>query len=225
MKPWKLSPSDFAFLWEECPRCFYLKVARGFGRPSAPFPSIFSKIDSRMKDFFANKRTEDILPSMPPGVVSHSGKGVESEPLFFEGFNNGGYIRGNFDTILNLDDESFAVVDFKTSEARPEHLGKYSRQLHAYAYALQHPAQGKMYLSPITRLGLLVYEPSHFGEQEGNVLPLTGSLTWVELPLDMPAFVQFLGTVIALLDQPEPPPAAPTCGFCKYREESRLLGL
>ena len=26
--PWALSPSDLAFLWDDCPRCFYLKVAR-----------------------------------------------------------------------------------------------------------------------------------------------------------------------------------------------------
>ena len=44
-KNWKLSPSDFAFLWEECKRCFYLKVARGFYRPRTPFPGIFSVID------------------------------------------------------------------------------------------------------------------------------------------------------------------------------------
>ena len=27
------APSDFAFLWDECPRCFYLKVVCKQGRP------------------------------------------------------------------------------------------------------------------------------------------------------------------------------------------------
>jgi hypothetical protein len=27
-----LAPSDFAFLWDECPRCFYLKVIRRLDR-------------------------------------------------------------------------------------------------------------------------------------------------------------------------------------------------
>lgn len=31
--PWKLSPSDFGFLWQECPRYFWLKVREGFRRP------------------------------------------------------------------------------------------------------------------------------------------------------------------------------------------------
>ena len=32
-RAWKLSPSDFAFLWQECKRCFYLKNVTGFQRP------------------------------------------------------------------------------------------------------------------------------------------------------------------------------------------------
>ncbi len=42
----KLSPSDLTFLWDECPRCFYLKVTGRLSRPSTAFPSIFSSIDS-----------------------------------------------------------------------------------------------------------------------------------------------------------------------------------
>lgn len=38
---WKLSPSDFAFLWEECKRCFYLKVVNGIQRPPLIMPKIF----------------------------------------------------------------------------------------------------------------------------------------------------------------------------------------
>ena len=32
----RLSPSDFAFLWEQCKRCFYLKVVHGIRQPSMP---------------------------------------------------------------------------------------------------------------------------------------------------------------------------------------------
>lgn len=34
--PIKLSPSDLTFLWDECPRCFYLKHILGIMRPAAP---------------------------------------------------------------------------------------------------------------------------------------------------------------------------------------------
>ena len=36
---WGLSPSDYAFLWDECPRCFYLKVALKQPRLRTPFPA------------------------------------------------------------------------------------------------------------------------------------------------------------------------------------------
>ena len=50
-----LSPSDLTFLWSECPRCFYLKYKLQIKRPSAPFPSIFGKIDLLMKGYFAER--------------------------------------------------------------------------------------------------------------------------------------------------------------------------
>ena len=45
MNNWKLSPSDFAFLYEECSRCVYLKVARDYQRPRGPFPNAFMMTD------------------------------------------------------------------------------------------------------------------------------------------------------------------------------------
>lgn len=35
--PIMLAPSDFAFLWDECPRCFYLKVVRKEAGPEHRF--------------------------------------------------------------------------------------------------------------------------------------------------------------------------------------------
>ena len=49
---WILNPSDFAFLWEECKRCFYLKIVSGFRRPGGPMPKIFNIIDEQMKTHF-----------------------------------------------------------------------------------------------------------------------------------------------------------------------------
>jgi len=64
---WKLSPSDFAFLWEECRRCFYLKGVEGFRRPSTPWPKIFTATEQLMKKCFSGKQTEEVLPAVPGG--------------------------------------------------------------------------------------------------------------------------------------------------------------
>jgi len=53
----------------------------------------------------------------------------------------------------------YGVIDFKASNPSTDSARMYSRQLHAYAYALEHPAPGKLSLSPVTKLGLLYFYP------------------------------------------------------------------
>lgn len=220
----KLSPSDFAFLWEECKRCFYLKIAAGFRRPPGPFPRIFGTIDNAMKDCFMKKRTEEIVPALPPGIVAFGEEWVESTPIEVPGRQSTCFIRGKFDTILHFDDDTYGVIDFKTTRASPEHLGKYSRQLHAYAYALENPAPDKFSVAPVTKLGLLVYEPRRFSHELDLDATLTGRLEWVEIPRDDEGFMAYLSAVVELLRLPDPPPPDPTCAWCKYREASRETG-
>ena len=131
MNNWKLSPSDFAFLYEECKRCFYLKLARDYQRPRGPFPKIFTIIDGLMKDFCEGKRSEEISPELPPGVVMHGEKWVESEPIELPGRTSTCFVRGKFDTVVEFDDGSYGVIDFKTTQTKREHVSLYGRQLHA----------------------------------------------------------------------------------------------
>jgi hypothetical protein len=46
---WTLSPSRFAGLWDECPRCFYLEIALGFPRPRPLVSKVIGQIEERMK--------------------------------------------------------------------------------------------------------------------------------------------------------------------------------
>ena len=220
---WKLSPSDFGFLWQECKRCFYLKVVGGFQRPAIPMPKVFTLIDSQMKTYFMGKRTEAIAIGMPNGTIDYAGKRVESASILIKTLSTPCFIRGNFDTVVKFDDNSFGVIDFKTSQVKPEHVSNYARQLHAYAYALENPAEGKFGLKPISRLGLLMFEPSLFSSKVDGSASLVGNLTWVELPRDDNAFLDFLADVLLVLDQPAPPDSSPMCQWCKYREASRLM--
>jgi hypothetical protein len=221
----KLSPSDFAFLWLECKRCFYLKVVRGFGRPRTGFPGIFSVIDSRMKDCFEGERTENMVADLPPGAVAFGEKWVQSAPIEFPGRESSCYIRGKFDTIIRFDDDTYGVVDFKTSAPKKTTTFIYSRQLHAYAYALENAAPDKFALSPVSKLGLLVYQPDEFANHGAGRASLKGSLTWWEIERDDAAFMKFLSDVHRVLELPEPPEPSEKCTFCQYRDASRENGL
>lgn len=213
---WKLSPSDFAFLWEECRRCFYLKVARGLTRPRMPVPKIFTIIDLQMKREYTGSRTERISEGMPPGGVAFDERWVESIPIAISGRASTCYIKGKFDTVLKLDNGTYAVVDFKTSQTKPEHVSLYGRQLHAYAYALEHPAPKNFGLAPVSVLGLVVFEPQSYTHHDGTA-NLSGLVSWIEVPRNDEEFMAFLSQILSVLEAPEPPNPHPYCKWCMYR--------
>jgi len=226
MTLYKLSPSSLTFFWDECPRCFYLQIVRGINRPSMVFPGVFSRIDSLMKKLFAGQPTSALSPDLPPGRVTLQGKWVNSAPIAFPGIEASCYIKGAFDSVLAFDDGSYAVVDFKTTSPNRQHIGFYGRQLSAYAYALEHPAENGLRLAPISRLGLLYLDPvdiEHGADHRRIVYG--GEVTWQEIPKAEDKFLEFLRGVLEVLSLPEPPPASEGCGFCAYRAEARRHGL
>lgn len=222
-KIWKLSPSDFAFLWKECKRCFYLK-ARGFYRPQPIFPKIFNIIDEKMKIYFGGQRIENLVTNIPGGIIKYADEWVESQLINFRGIQSSCFIRGKFDSIIQFDDESYGVIDFKTSEINEDHINLYSRQLHAYAYSLENPAHGKFSYSHISKLGLIIYEPKRFSCKLNHEAALLGDIRWFEIPHDNEDFLKFLYDILTILDKQEPPEPSSTCEWCKYRDNSRVTG-
>jgi hypothetical protein len=178
-----------------------------------------------MKDYFEGKPTAEISPLLPAGAVKFGEKWVTSEPIFLPGHAIGCYVKGKFDSLVEFSDSTFGVVDFKTSQAKPEHVTFYSRQLHAYTYALEHPAAGSPTLSPITRMGLLCVEPVLMDKSPGGQIAYMGKMTWLECPKDEAGFLAFLDGVLTILEKPEPPEPGPNCSFCRYREVARQSGL
>jgi len=220
-KIWKLSPSELTFLWDECPRCFYLKVVRNFNRPWSPFPGIFNRIDKLMKDYFEGRRAVENSPELPEGKVKFGEKWVTSQPIKFPGKKSACYIKGKFDTVIAFSDGSYGVVDFKTTQPSPKHIPFYSRQLHAYAHALEDAAPGMFSLGPISKLGLLCVEPVQMDKAPDGKIAYLGEVTWLEIPRDDEWFFDFLGRVIHILDQDEPPASSENCGWCQYRQAAR----
>lgn len=213
--PVKLAPSDLTFLWEECPRCFWLKAKGVLKRPSGPFPKIFSRLDQQTKDYFFGKKTEDMAEGLPPGRVAFGGRSVRSAPLDVPGHAAGVVLAGQIDTALSFDDGTWGVIDFKTSDPKPEHVFFYGRQLASYALAVENPAPGALELSPVTQLGLLCVEPLSMVALDEEVA-YRSRAHFLDVPRDDQAFMGFLSQVLFLLERPEPPEAAPSCRYCSY---------
>src|SRR5512136_1810064 len=123
----KISPSELTFLWDECPRCFYLKAKGMLTRPSAPFPSIFSSIDRAMKNHYRELSVQSLAPDLPPGKFFFSEQFIVSQPVMRPGFDLPVYFAGKFDALLEFDDGDFGIVDFKTSEVKEAHIAFYAR--------------------------------------------------------------------------------------------------
>jgi hypothetical protein len=92
----------------------------------------------------------------------------------------------------------------------------YSRQLHAYAYALEHPAYTALALSPVTKLGLLYFYPSEVSQDSVEKLFYGADITWIKIGKDEDSFLKFLDEAMGILELPEAPEHSPNCQWCNY---------
>jgi hypothetical protein len=217
MTIYKLSPSDLTFSWDECKYCFYLKVKHNIVLRSA-FPGIFGKMANLTSEFYQGRPSKEISPSLPAGLVKYREKFVKSAPITIPGAASQCYINGRFDAVIEFEDGTYGIVDYKTSDPKEEHAAFYSRQLTAYAYALENPAPNALRLSPVSRLGLFIITPRRFERAPAEEMIFVNRTTWVDVPRDDRVFLSFLGEVLAVLDLPAPPPPSENCGLCDYRQ-------
>jgi hypothetical protein len=213
--PWKITPSMLTFLWDECPRCFWLH-SRGHARPSAPFPRIFNQIHDLLFRQFQDGCPSKIAPALPAGRMVCGERWVQSRPLRLEGTAHRVWINGRLDHLAQFDDGTWGVIDYKTAAPKADLLVKYSRQLHAYAWALERAGENGFAATPVRRLGLLCLDPEALaGYDHDRRVLLALRPTWIEVRRDDAAFARFLAEVVRLLAQPRPPVAARDCAWCK----------
>ena len=224
MTIYNLSPSDLTFLWDGCKRCFYLKVKHNLVY-RGPFPGMFGKMGDLTSNYYLDKPSSELSPTLPAGVVKYREKWVKSVPISFADTSGQCIIKGRFDAIMEFEDGSYGIIDYKTSDASEEKAAFYSRQLSAYAYALENPAPGALSLSPITRLGLFIITPSRFERLPNGEIAFVTKTTWMDIPRDDETFLELLREIVLLLDLPVPPDPAEECGLCNYRRNYREAGI
>ncbi len=215
---YKLSPSDLTFLWSGCKYCFYLKVKHKIAYRGA-FPSIFGKMSNLTSNFYHEQPSEIISPDLPPGRLILKEKFVRSVPISFPGLDTQAYISGRFDAVIEFNDGSYGVVDYKTSDAKEEHANFYKVQLSAYAYALENPAPKALGLNPVSRLGLFVVTPDSYERTSGGEMVFVNRTTWVEIPRDDENFLTLIREMLSVLGRDDPPKPSINCPQCSYRSQ------
>lgn len=212
---YKLSPSDFAYLYEECKLCYYLKVKHGIDHPKGPFPGVFSTMNTKLQTPLVGKNLKTISEKLPDGVVESQEGFVESKVVP----DTSVFIKGKYDLLVKKPDNTYILIDLKISKADEEKIEKYKTQLFSYKFALENPVQGKPI--NITELALLIFYPETV-EFENNTVKFEFPPQWMDIPIDEKAFMKFMKEIEDLISGP-PPEESGTCKWCEYRHKGEQV--
>ena len=206
---YKLSPSDFAYLWEECKHCYYQKVKNGI-TISGVFPSMFRIINDMLQSSVIGKNLQDIHPDLPSGIIESQEGYLKS--IQIDGTNC--FLSGRFDILTRLDDGTYAIIDFKIANPDEDKiLKKYTSQLHAYKYALENPANGNPI--KISKMGIVTINPEKMHLEDGKIV-FTSTPKWHPMEEDMATFLSLMSEISDVLNG-EVPQISETCYLCNYR--------
>lgn len=237
----KILPSSLTFLLQ-CPKCFYMKYNFGFTQPSFVSGSggMARALAEKEELALKGEPTNDWCPEIiPTGTFDWQGETIASDPLPVEGRDTY-YLGGIFDLLAELEDNTFAVVDCKTTAKKAWKLKKlYAPQLMAYWYCLENPIgqefsktlntldkrthrQPTLEAIPrkVSHLGLLCFNLNS-GDISASPQDTTFSadVSYIPMKIDKDKFIEKMQEVATLLEQPTMPEADKYCNSCKCLKE------
>lgn len=206
---YKLSPSDFAYLYEECKHCYYLKIKFGITQPSMPMPGVFSALNTRIQGSLVGKNLQTLSNTLPNCQVASQEGFVESITVP----ETNCFIKGKYDLLCSNGDDTYTLVDLKISQPGEDKIDKYRTQLTAYKFAMENPKFNKPI--KISKMGLLIFYPDAVFFEEG-IAKLTFPPKWLEVSSNESDFFNFIKTIDALLNGPLPQESV-DCKWCQYK--------
>jgi len=211
------APSQLAYLWMECKRCYWLHH-KGLKRPRTEFAPIFNRLDQALKKEFAKGMRLDWLGI--PGQVHSTGGKVCSVDLGRSGIE--ARVFGEYDLLVTMEGGGFGVYDFKVTRPNTEKIAKYTPQLSAYAFALENPDRHKP--MSVTAAGL-IYVDFNLATLVETPPTLTDmyTLSHEPVPLDVPGLRSVLAEMLDVIDRDRPPASGPDCPYCAHA--NRLAAL
>ncbi len=207
-----------------CPRCFWIRRHCANKLPFQIFPGIFSSIDSYTKkvtnvhfDRYSRLPSwlEELVELGKPVKVPHYSKFSVTDE------NSDVVLRGAPDEILQMDDGSHFIIDYKTAKftnAQDSLLPLYEVQLNAYAYIGER--QG---FDPVSGLALIYMEPQtdlvqdqldSLVKKEGFLMAFDGYVLEVGLEPDK-VIPPLLKEVRTIHDFESPPSGNQRCRDCQ----------
>lgn len=207
---YKLSPSDFAYLWNDCKHCYYQKVKLGVSH-SGIFPGMFTKINTLLQNSIMGMNLSDIHPDLPSGIIEIQEGYMKSVAI--DGTNC--FISGRFDILSKLDDGTYAIIDFKITTPDEEKIQKYTSQLHAYKFALENPENGEPI--KISQMGIVSVNPEKMKLVDGKIV-FTTTPRFHPVKENTTGFRKLIEEISTVLNGDLPAVSA-NCSLCIYRSK------
>ncbi len=220
----RLSPRKLN-LFMECERCFWLKENHNMKRPSGPFPSLPSGMDSIIKDHFDRYRDAGKVPPElaaadidavphPDTELLEGARNWRTDPRYTDP-ETGAVVAGAVDDLLLTPDDEVIVLDYKTRGYPPKEgvPGYYERQVNLYNLILRQNGHAT------ADHGLLLYYYPDEVAEDGSVVFHT---EFREVPVDLGAAQDLVRDAVATLDGPQPP-IDPDCEFCRWSQEDHTF--
>ena len=211
------SPSEFAFGYSGCKRCYYdlkvnnIKVQTGF-------PSIFSKLDSLQKNFY-HKKPSSVLQSnkVLPGIIKTNYAKLQSSKTLSDMKGRNFQLRGKIDAYIKHED-SYSIIDFKVTKLNEKKIDTYRTQLISYALMFENPNEKSLLLSPVKNLGIFCFEPSELLEIDKNPL-FKMSTIYFDIERDDEYFKKFITNILDFLEG-DKPDFTEGCSFCYLKRNN-----
>lgn len=208
---YKLSPSDFKYLYEDCKHCYWQKVKKGIALPSIGMPGVFSKMNSLLQNAIIGMDLREINSELPAGKIEVKEGFLKSKAI---PPSDDCFIGGRFDIASRLDDNTYSVIDFKITDPTEDKIQKFFSQLHAYKFALENPAFGEP--KKVSKMGIVAINPEEISFP-GDTVIFKAKPRWFEIAQDMDRFYAFISEVSLFLNGPTPPENPDKCKWCYYR--------
>ena len=129
-------------------------------------------------------------------------------------------LSGNPDIVIKFKENSFGIVDFKTTIISEDKAENYRYQLEAYAQIFSNPGSTKKAktpkLNPITHMGILQFYPEKITDHDDQSCDFKMKTFYSPLSRKEKDFYDFITSLIDLLELPEPPDFDPACNFCNF---------
>ncbi len=215
-KIFNFSPSEFAFGFESCKRCFYDKKVNGIELKTF-FPAMFSKFDSMQKNYYHSKSSKVISDELEEGeIISNYNKMLNSQ-ILYDLKERPFTMSGKIDAYIKHKD-TFTIVDFKTTMINENKIGTYATQLQSYALIMEKPREGSLKLTPIKGLGIFCFDPSNISKANDKNCNIHMNTKWFDIPRDDGNLIKYITKIQDVLYSKVIPESSTNCGICNFRK-------